>query len=240
MPYSKPNTFTTGQPLAAAAVKGNDDALKVYLHQGVQVGDMEAVPWIETRHVQQPVVDSITGIQHGITGIQGSQWDGGVFVRCQFGTGFLTGKRYDATLNTYEVIPQTTFGIDLRRPATVIFHWWMESVNGPDSGLRSVGSDAYIFVGEYTAGGLLAGLGAKAAVPEYFSECVQNYQGFASNKPGGADEPYVLQGYGNHSGTLVTLTSGVLAIGLVHVTNIDRCALLNWGISLEVYYLRGT
>jgi hypothetical protein len=240
VPYVKPNTLIANQPIEAADIKGNDDALKVYLHQGVVSSDLLSAPWIETRHVQQPVLDPITGVQHGVTGFQGSQWDGGVFVRCQFGTGFLTGKRYDATLGTYDIVPQTAMTIDLRRPATVIFKWWMESFNGPDNGPRSAGNDAYIYLGEYQAGGLLSGLGVKSAVPEYFSECRQNTGGFAANHPGGSQFPYVIEGYGNHAGTLVTSTSGSLAIGLVHVTNIDRCALLNWGVSLEVYYLRGT
>lgn len=240
MAYSKPNTFTNGQPLKASDVKGNDDALKVYLHQGVTGSDLLNSQWIQTKHIQQPVLDLMTGVQHGITGFQGSQWDGGAFVRCQFGTGFLTGKRYNASLGTNEVIPQTAMGFDLRRPATVIFHWWMETVNGPDTGDRSPGTDAYLYVGDYTSGGLLAGLGVRSTVPEFFSESPQRNGGFAPNFPGGSAEPYVLQGYGNLSGTKVMQSSGALAVGLLHVSTIDRCAILNWGLSLEVYYLRGT
>jgi len=35
MAYNAPNTIPAGNPLQASAIKGNDDALKVYLHEGV-------------------------------------------------------------------------------------------------------------------------------------------------------------------------------------------------------------
>lgn len=238
MAYSKPVTFSAAQPLNAADVKTNDDALKVYLHEGVAAGDLENTPWIETRHVQQPVIDSITQVQHGVTGFQGSQWDGGVLARCTFGTAFLTGKRYDASLGNIEIIPQTTFSVDLRRPATVLFHWWMESMNGPDNGPRSLGSNAYLYVTEYNSSGLIAGTGAKSSTSAYMSESVNNHAGWQANPPGAAAEPYVMQGYGNSSGTKLLNTSGALTLGLCHVTNIDRCAILNWGVTIEAYYQR--
>lgn len=239
MAYTKPNTFTGGQTLDAADLKGNDDALKVYLHEGVAAGDLLTTPWIETRHIQPPVVDAISSVQHGVTGFQGSQWDGGALVRCQFGTGFLTGKRYDANLGNIAVIPQTTFGLELRKPATIIFHWWMESENGPDTGTRSATQDAYLYVTEYNSSGLLAGTGIKSTTSQYMSESVNNWKGWQVNPPAGPLEPYVMQGYGNSAGVKVFTASSAIAVGLCHITNIDRCAIFNWGVAIEVYYLRG-
>jgi hypothetical protein len=155
MAYTPPNSFTNNTSFVASAVKANDDALKIYLHEGIVGADLLNSAWVETRHVQAPVIDAFSGVQHGITGYQGAQWDGGTTVRAQFGSAFLTGKRYGAnTTDNWEVVPQTCFSLDLRRQATVIFHWWMESVNGPDNGERTLGNDAYMWVTEYTAGGL--------------------------------------------------------------------------------------
>lgn len=237
MAFTPPNTFVNGNALLASQVKGNDDALKIYLHEGIVGADLLNSPWVQTRHVQAPVIDAFSGVQHGITGYQGAQWDGGALVRCQFGSAFLTGKRYGATSETWEVVPQTSFTLDLRRQATVIFHWWMESLNGPDDGPRSQGQDAYLWVTEYTAGGILAGTGNKVVTQTYAEEVINNYPGFNNYPPGGPAYPYVIVGYGNMSGVKVFTGTDKLAVGLAHLSTIDRSAIINWGIALEVYYL---
>lgn len=237
MAYSPPTTFINGQPLSAAGLKANDDALTVYLHEGVDPGDLKTAGWVDTRHFQAPVIDPITGVQHGITGFQGGQWDGGALVRCQFGSAFLTGKRYGASDQNFVAIPQTTFAVALRRQSTVVFHWWMESLNGPDNGPRSAGASAQMWVTEYNAGGLLAGTGAQSFTQTYAQECINNHKGWQENPPLGAEVPYSLLGYGNMSGVKVFSSSDYLAVGLTHLSTIDRSAIINWGIALEAYYL---
>jgi hypothetical protein len=243
MAYTPPNTFTDGQVLSADNLKANDDALKIYLHEGIVSGDLKTSAWVQARHIQAPVLDSITGVQHGVTGIQGSQWDGGALVRCQFGTALLTGKRYGTTEPTQDeswvAVPQTTFSIQLHKtsPAPkVIFHWWMESNNGPDNGTRSQGANAYMWVTE----DVRSPSTSNEVVPGYAQEVVNNHKNWASasvgNPPGGPAYPYTLLGYGNMSGTKVYETTQKISVGLVHWSTIDRSAIINWGIALEVYY----
>ena len=244
MAYTKPNTFSAGTPLTAADIKGNDDALKIYLHEGVVAGDLRNASWIETRHIQPPIIEPMTGIQHGITGVQGSQSRAGAVVRCQFGTCLLTASR-SMTLNdsTFEIIPQTTMQFTLRKSARILFHWWMESNNGPDNSPKSpssggtAGAGAYMWVTEYDAGGLLAGSGKKSVVKTYSTECIQNYEGWQNNPPGGAAYPYTLLGYGNMSGTKVFTKVDTVVVGLAHLSLIDRSAIINWGVTIEAYYL---
>jgi hypothetical protein len=243
MAYTPPNTFVDGQVLSADELKANDDALKIYLHEGIVSGDLKATPWVQTRHIQAPVLDPIRGVQHGVTGIQGSQWDGGALVRCQFGTALLTGQRFATTYpsgtNSWVEIPQTTFSIGIRKAspaAKVIFHWWMESNNGPDDGGRSTGAGAYMWVTE----NIRDPLSAANVVPGYAQEVINNHGDFAAgtvgNPPAGPKYPYTLLGYGNMSGTKVYETTQEISVGLVHWSNIDRSAIINWGIALEVYY----
>lgn len=238
MSYTPPNVFANGTEFTATAVKGNDDALRIYLHEGVVAGDLvTGAAWVQTRHVQAPILDPFTGVQHGVTGIQGSQWDGGALVRCQFGSAFLTGKRYgNVNDSSFEVVPQTTFGIDLRRQATVVFHWWMESLNGPDDGPRSLGANAYMWVTEYTTSDG-TGIGTKNVAQPYSEEAMNNQTFQANNPPGGPNVPFSVRGYGNMSGVKVFIATDKLAVGLAHLSTIDRSAIINWGVSLEVYYL---
>ena len=126
----------------------------------------------------------------------------------------------------------------LRKKATVIFHWWMESNNGPDDGVGSLLSAAYMWVGEYNASGPLASTGSKSITNTYSQEVVANYGGFVPSvlPATGPLLPYTLLGYGNMSGTSVFGATDNLAVGLAHISQIDRSAIINWGISLEVYY----
>ena len=241
MAYTPPNTFTNGQTLSADNLKANDDALKIYLHEGIVTGDLKTSAWVQARHIQSPVLKPITGVQHGGTGIQGSQWGGGALVRAQFGTALLTGQRFGTTVTNDEafaVVPQTTFTIGLRKQATIIFHWWMESNNGPDNGNRGQGANAYMWVTEFNASGSFSTLGVKNIVQTFAQEAVNNSEGFTplGAPPGGPHYPYTLLGYGNMSGTKVFTTSNDLAVGLAHWSTIDRSAIINWGIALEVYY----
>jgi len=238
MAYTKPNTFVDGNPLTAADIKGNDDALKVYLHEGVVAGDLKSTAWIETRHIQPPIIEPIPGIQHGVTGVQGSQSRTGAVVRCQFGTSFLTAGRSGTTNDeSFAIIPQTTMQFTLRKSARILFHWWMESNNGPDNSTASPGSNAYMWVTEYDAGGLLAGTGKKSVVSTYATECIQNYRAWQNNPPGGPAYPYTLLGYGNMAGTKVFTKTDTVVVGLAHLSLIDRSAIINWGVTIEAYYL---
>lgn len=241
MPFTPPHTFTDGLPLSAVELKENDDAVRLYLHEGVIGADLKPTAWIQARHIQPPVQHPFTGVQHGVTGIQGGQWDGGALVRCQFGTSLLTGQRFGISStddSNWSVIPQTSLTIGLRKTATVLFHWWMESNNGPDDGSRGLGADAYMWVTEYNASGVWGGLGIKGIVQTDAQEVVNNHEGFTSlgNPPGGPEYPYTLLGYGNMSGTKVFTASQSLAVGLAHWSTIDRSAIINWGFGVEVYY----
>lgn len=237
MAYAKPNTFADGNPLTATDIKGNDDALKVYLHDGVVAGDLKNAAWIETRHIQPPILEPIPGIQHGITGVQGSQSRTGAVVRCQFATSFLTAGRSGTTnQESWAVIPQTTMQFTLRKSARVLFHWWMESNNGPDNAAASAGADAYLWVSEYDAGGLLAGTGKKSVVQTYATECIQNYKVWQTNPPAGPAYPYTIVGYGNMAGTKLFSKSDTVVVGLAHLSLIDRSAIINWGVTIEAYY----
>jgi len=239
MPYVQPNAYIDGQTFSASDTKGNDDALKVYLHEGVVQADLRGTKWVDTQHIQAPIYEPIAGVQHGVSGVQGSQWSGGSLVRCQFVTALMTGKRYGASTETWDVIPQTCFSVGLRQISTVVMHWWMESNNGPDNGGRTAGAGAYMWVSEYNASGALAGTGAMSIVPQHAQAAVQNHQGWANiNPPAGPSYPYTLLGYGNMSGTKIYTQADNLVVGLAGLSTIDRSALINWGIYLEAYYLR--
>ena len=245
MAYSPPNTFTDGLPLEAADLEGNDQALRVYLHEGVVDADLlSSTPWVETQHIQSPVVDPIRGLQHGVTGWQGSQWSGGFGVRAQFASVALTGNRSDATTEAFEVLPQTAFTFELRHPALVIFHWWMETFNGPDDNVLS-SDDASLYVGEYTEAQQFATGRVVPTAPTQSLVSSNNREGWNLVSSGtlpervaGPYNPYTIGGLGNLSGTVMRKvgSGGGYTVGLSHLTSIDPCCIINWSIHIEAYY----
>jgi hypothetical protein len=92
MAYTPPNTFAPGTTLTAANLEGNSEALRVYLHGAIPSGDVENTRWIDTRHIQPPLVEAYSGLQHGVSGHQGGQWSGGSIARLTFVTKYLTGQ----------------------------------------------------------------------------------------------------------------------------------------------------
>lgn len=255
MAYSPPNSFSNGTALTASDLTGNDQALRVYLHEGVVDADLlSSTPWIETRHIQTPTFDPIVGVQHAVTGLQGSQWSGGFGVRAQFATTALTGNRKrGSSTELFEYLPQTSMTLDIRDSCIIIMHWWMETFNGPDS---RVDEGAQLYVGEYAeqeqfASGRLVPATIQHAV------CSANNEDATVPAPlpppsgwldlgsstipvriAGPARPYTLRGLGNMSGTNIDRVSagGKYRVGLSFLTSIDPSCIINWCVNIEAYY----
>ena len=240
MAYVKPNTFSDGTTLLAAEVQGNVDALRIYLHEGIVQADLLNSQWVDTRHVQPPRFDPLTGLQHGVTGQQGGQWSGAL-VRLQFSTSYVTGNGFASSAGDWRRLPNTTFDIDVRRNAKILMHWSVEMEGGPDdvpavSGRTPAIGARYSYVCPYV--GTMDLAGRNNYDPQ---EIKNNANGFRSGTPFGPDRPYsACNGYGRRTGVKArTLTAGadVTPIGLCTWSQIDRSVVINWSIALEVWYL---
>ena len=242
MAYSKPNTFADGTTLLATEVQGNVDALRVYLHDGIVQADLLASQWVDTRHVQPPRYDAITGLQHGVTGYQGGQ-SSGALVQLQFSTSYLTGAGFGTSLAAWRRVPTTSFDLDLRRDAKCLLHWAVEVESGPDdvpavTGRTPAVGDRYAYFAPYVATLDAAGRNVLDA-----QEVKNNPDGFNMSVgvlPPGPARPYTpANGYGRRTGVLAFERSAGTrtTCGLCTWTQIDRSAVVNWSVALEVWYL---
>jgi hypothetical protein len=229
MPYTPPNTFTTGTTLEAADLQGNLDALRIYTHDGIIAGDV-AAGVVDTRHIQAPYLVPAQGLQHGVTGWQGSQWPGSTTARVSFVSRFLAGENLGGR---WTEIQDTAFQVSIRAPATILFHWWTEVQGGPDT--AAVGAtateDRFAWIAPYVAN---VSLVAKSAA----QECANNYDGFNPGSPEGAERVYTILGESQMAGTyLTTSPGGTVTVGLAATGSIDRAAVINWGVTIEAWYL---
>jgi hypothetical protein len=240
MSFTPPNTFADGTILTSAALTGNEEALKVYLHRGIIAGDFESAKWIDTRHIQPPYKEPYTGIQHGVSGHQGGQWAGGTEIRLQFATKYLSGQgRQDSV--AVHAFPQTHFNIDIRRDARILYHYWWEAEVGNDS------STATYQVAEaerrMTIIPFIGLSGVDGAIGTWASRAVDGRNtayGVGVAYPIGTAETYP-QGAGYHSkqGTIMLdyASVGSTTAGLAIHSSVDRSGLVNWGCVIEAYYL---
>jgi hypothetical protein len=234
MPFS-PTTFTAGSKLEASEVQENFDDLREYLH-AVPQGDL--VGPFDTRHVQIPTLDAFTGVQHGVTGHQGGQWGGGFTTRMAFITSYTTGQGYSSSVgDTWAPLPNTAVKLPIRRDARILYHWWVEVEAGPDdlphvAGRNYASTERLAYVAPYISN---VGLVSKQAL-----QTVQNHQvGFAGSAPYGASRCYAVAGaYGQRDGTLAfEASAGEAIVGLAYYSQIDRSAVINWGFTIEAFYL---
>lgn len=234
MAYSPPHSFSAGTKLTAANVQGNLDALRIYLHENIVGADLLASQFIDSRHIQPPKFDAIRGLQHGVSGWQGGQWSGGAAVRVSFTTSSITGRRYTGA-EQWVKQPGTSFTVDLKAPATILFHYWWEVEAGPDDGSRGPGtSDRYTRTAPYVGN---VGLVIASASQETVNNTNGWENGATTSK--GADAPYSYVGYGQHDGVHLDTTTGPqrYTVGLCSLSTIDRSAVLNWSVAIEVTYL---
>ena len=239
MAYTPPNAFVAGTTLTAADLEGNLDALRVYLHSGIAIGDFAGTQWIDTRHIQPPRYEPFTAVQHGVSGHQGAQWSGGQVVSLTFLTKYLTGQGAQGPLSWHQV-PNTSFSVQLRRPARCIFHYHFEVEVGPDNspnGDQVAGIDRLIWVSPY-----LATTSATSHFDMQEGGSAQDYWlASAAGEPTSTPiEPYpITGGYAQRAGVRVEdMTSpGTFEMGLGCYSRVDRAAVVNWSVAIETYYL---
>lgn len=241
MSFSPPNTFVNGTTVTSADLEGNYQALRVYLHGGIVAGDIENVQWIDTRHIQPPVYEPFSQVQHGVSGHQGGSDSG--LVRLTFCTKYLSGGGRTSS-NAFHPIPQTAITVDARRACTMLFHYWWEVEAGPDestgAGQNTTVKERGVWIAPYV-------IDPATAYSQYrmHAQEVPNNIDAASDTFGwdsvvpGALTPHTVQGsYMSRDGTLMhEAPNGIITLGLAAHSQIDRAAVVNWGVSIETFYL---
>ena len=238
MAYTPPNTFADGTLLPSAEVEENNDALRVYLHRGVQTADLEQSKWVDTRHVQPPSYDAFTGVQHGVTGHQGAQWAGGESIRLTFATKYLSGNGRSAS-KVFHHMSNTAFALAIRRkPTKVLYHFWWDLENGHDKSTAPYQvsiPQRRVYIAPWV------GTLENAYEKRYMAQETRN-QGtdFSTTAPYGQTQTYPQgAGYGSQQGTLMFDydSIGTVRVGLACHSLSDRCGIVNWGVAIEAYYL---
>ena len=239
MAYTPPTTFLTNTTLTSADLEGNMEALRVYLHGGIVAADLQNVKWVETRHVQPPETLPYQGLIHGVSGYQGGQWAGGTNIRLTFATKFLTGNGRTSN-NSFINVPNTSFSLDVRRAAKMLFHYWWEWEVGRDQSnatYQVAKDERLVWIAPFISN-------VPAAFNSYRHKAqeTRNAAGLGiptTNFPIGlGDTLPQTGGYDAKQGTLMYEASvGTVTFGLASHSQVDRVGIVNWGVAVEIYYI---
>lgn len=230
-----PTTYVDGTVLQAATLNGDLTALRVYLHRGIVPGDI-ANTWIQPRHVQPPVYEPWTGIQHGVTGHIGGQYSA-PGLRLQFATKFLSGNGYPSS-NTVHKLPQTAFTLDVRRAAKCLFHFSFELECGNDNSTapyQDAEVERQVWVLPYVGN-------PANAIGQYSYRAMETRNvpyGMTNVFPIGLTKTMV-QGGGAGVKTFTlgyNAPLGRVTAGLAALSTVDRVGVISWGVTIETYYL---
>ena len=248
-----PTAFVAGATLDAQDMRNNDDGLRTYLHMDIVGADLKTSDWIDTRHVQPPDQLPKRNIQSGATGLAGGRLIR-PFERSTFTTYTETGLNRKDNVAVWENVPETGMTLPLAANATIVFHWHVAGIVGPDTTNTSSPSGGTPVVGNqdkrvYIAPYLMKfdeDLDNSTVDKKSLVEIRQNIGGFrpisGSDERGGAAEPYHWTGYGQRSGVMIQSFTAVIDepnvvhVGLAHWSLVQRAMLLNWSVSVEVYY----
>ena len=218
MPYTPSKIWANGDVLNASDVQNNLDGFKTYNH-GVPSGDIKTTQWVDTKHIMPGVIDAQTTVTNNCSGMFGGQQHSWQTLNYSFLTRWNTTG--SAATTRYLIVPETSFTINLGKPASMFYQWWMQ-VESRDDGYTDGLSAVY------------AADDSESNSIHYFPEQSQATQigGAAFNTGVNISGVRSTTGFLTNEGTSLSF-----AIGLKGKSQNGQCMIMSWGISLEVFYL---
>jgi hypothetical protein len=222
MTYTPIKTWASGNVLTGTDLNTELIGLKKFTHR-IGSGDLKNAKFVDTQHVMPGTIDAQTNVTHNCTGIFGGQQHSSQSLNYTFLTKY-NSTRTSANVNNI-VIPETSFTIDIGRPASVLFSWWIQEKTIAST--LTPGELNY-FVGTHsdpiTPNGTHKSTGFTAA---------DRINGSGNFVPG-----INISSTNYLSGFAVLETSAVsFYMGLRGKTYNGQCQVMSWGVSLELFYM---
>ena len=225
MAYTPSKTWVSGDVLTASDLQGNLDGVKNYSHN-VVAADLKATQWVDTKHIMPGVIDAQTTVTNNCSGLFGGQQHSWQTLNYTFLTRWNTTRSAGTT--RYLIIPETSFTIDVGKPATMFYQWWIQG-QARDDGYGSAAALSPTVIFASTGGATPT---STHIIPEQ-AQAV-NIVG----APVGINVGVNISGTRYLSGFMIADgTSTSFAVGLRGNSENGQCAIFSWGVSIELFYL---
>lgn len=118
MSYTPPNTFVSGQVIAATDVQGNIDALQSYANGGVVSSDLASTNWCQQQHVVAPQYSPVSSTLQAVSGAVGES-ERPIFTG-RYTYAMRATSNQTANITAYQWVPGTTTQIVVPRKVRAI------------------------------------------------------------------------------------------------------------------------
>jgi hypothetical protein len=222
MTYLPTKTWLTGDVLSAADLDAEFVGLRKYTHL-IGTGDLKNAQFVDTQHIMPGVIDAQTTVTNNCSGIFGGQQHSWQALNYTFLTKYNT-TRTSANVNNV-VIPETSFTINIGRPATVLFSWWIQEQSRYDFHNQSA---LNYFVGTFNDINVVPN-----GIHKSVSQSTAQIIGAATFWPGlNISATNHLSGFAVVDGTALSFF-----MGLRGRSDSGQSQALSWGVNLELFYM---
>lgn len=236
MAYIPVYSPASGDVISATGVDNNDKKLQTYLHQ-VETSAFNPSQWVNTQHIQAPVIIPLKFMQEGVSGMVAGLPSVGPFASPTFASSSTIGGSAQGADPKWDFLPGTCIEVTRKRSLSALYHWWAEVQAGPDDGSHRasfpVPLDRVVQITPYS--GVMTGVD----IGEQHALDCPNAVTWDAATPRGPKYPYARRGSALMSGVYLDKSSGRgrRAFGLAVRSQISRVAVINFGWTLELFYL---
>lgn len=225
MTYTPIKTWSSGNVLTGDDLNAELIGLKKYTHQ-IGTTDLKATDFIDTQHVMPGTIDAQTNVTHNCTGIFGGQQHSYQSLNYTFLTKFNSTRSANTTNNVF--IPETSFTINIGRPASALFSWWIQEKTNILTSQSS--NKVNYFVGANNTTPSIIPNGTLQSTGASSGENIQTSNNVTLGDV--LDGTNYLNGFTTLEGSTINFF-----LGLRGRSDTYKSQVLSWGVCIELFYM---
>ena len=223
MTYTPIKTWSTGDVLTGDDLNNELIGLKKYTHK-IGNTDLKNAQFVDTQHIMPGTIDAQTNVTHNCTGMFGGQSNSYQSLNYTFVTKFNSVRSSGGSNNVF--IPETAFTINIGRPATALFSWWIQEKTDTFSGTNL--NNFFVGANTKTPGIIPNGTHVSTSRSN-----AQNISTSASVVYGDLlDGTNYLSGFTTLEGSTINFFLGLIGRATSHKSQV-----MSWGVCLELFYM---
>tara|TARA_R100000700_G_C3167367_1_gene142330 strand:- start:1296 stop:1967 length:672 start_codon:yes stop_codon:yes gene_type:complete len=223
MTYTPIKTWSTGDVLTGDDLNNELIGLKKYTHR-VGTTDLKNAQFIDTQHIMPGTIDAQTNVTHNCTGMFGGQSHSYQSLNYTFVTKFNSNRSANTLNNIF--IPETAFTINIGRPATTLFSWWIQEKTDTFSGTNLNN----FFVGANTKTPGIIPNGTHVSTSRSNGENISTSSTVVYGDL--LDGTNYLSGFTTLEGSSINFFLGLTGRATSHKSQV-----MSWGVCLELFYM---
>mgnify|MGYP003131532386 FL=1 len=224
MTYTPIKTWSTGDVLTGDDLNNELIGLKKYTHK-IGTTDLKNAQFVDTQHIMPGTIDAQTNVTHNCTGMFGGQSHSYQSLNYTFVTKFNSNQTTNTLHNVF--VPETAFTINIGRPATTLFSWWIQEKT---NSVYSEANKNNFYVAAFTEQPGILPNGTHISTTGSGGEEIGTGNSIAFGDL--LDSTNYLSGFTIKEGSTINFF-----LGLTGRSTARRSQVMSWGVCLELFYM---